>query len=62
MVKFLDPESAAEILGVTTEALRNWRNRGGGPPYVKLHSANGVIRYRQDLLIEWAMLISVDGS
>ena len=39
----LDEAQAARILRVSRRTLQNWRQRGGGPPYVKLGT---VVRYR----------------
>lgn len=46
-----EPEAAA-FLGFTPRALQAWRQRGGGPPFVRVSSR--AIRYRRDDLIGWA--------
>ena len=43
--------AAADFLGYSVRALRNWRKRGGGPKYVKVSSRS--IRYRRRDLITW---------
>lgn len=43
---------AAEFIGYTVRALRNWRVRGGGPKFVKVSARS--VRYRRRELIEWA--------
>lgn len=40
----LNVKHAAAYIDVTDMALANWRSRGIGPPYVRLHT--GGIRYR----------------
>ena len=53
-----DPESllseaqSADLLGVTPRALQAWRQRGGGPPFVRISSR--CVRYRRRDLIGWA--------
>jgi hypothetical protein len=42
---------AAAFLGYTVRALRNWRLRGGGPPYVKVSEKS--IRYQRRDLQAW---------
>ncbi len=42
---------AADFLGVTPRALQSWRQRGGGPPYVRISSR--AIRYRYSDLIRF---------
>lgn len=39
----LNEHQAAELLGIKMRTLANWRRRGRGPAYVKLHQQ---IRYR----------------
>src|SRR5919201_803353 len=47
------PEAqSAELLGVTARALQAWRQRGGGPNFVRISSR--CIRYRRRDLIAWA--------
>ena len=48
----IDEFKAAEFLGYSVRALRNWRVRGGGPPYIKVSARS--IRYRRRDLIAWA--------
>lgn len=50
--QMLREESAAAILDVAPKTLRNWRSRGEGPPYRKLHGAG--VRYWLDELLKWA--------
>src|SRR5262245_48815390 len=42
---------SAELLGVTPRALQSWRQRGGGPEFVRISSR--CIRYRRRDLISW---------
>jgi predicted DNA-binding transcriptional regulator AlpA len=56
--RYLSPGEAADFLSVSVECLRNWRNRGNGPRWVKLRSKAGRIRYRESDLIEWAERLS----
>lgn len=52
-----DPESllsevqAATLLGFTPRALQAWRQRGGGPRFVRVSSR--AVRYRRRDLVEW---------
>ena len=41
---------AAEVLRLNVRTLRLWRERGGGPPYLKLGRA---VRYRRSDLVAW---------
>ncbi|MBI3247312.1 MAG: helix-turn-helix domain-containing protein [Deltaproteobacteria bacterium] len=56
--QFLDPDSllseaqASELLGVTPRCLQAWRQRGGGPQFVRVSSR--CVRYRRRDLIAWA--------
>jgi predicted DNA-binding transcriptional regulator AlpA len=50
--RLIDEFVAAEFLGYSVRALRNWRVRGGGPRYVKVSARS--IRYRRRDLIAWA--------
>src|SRR5262245_36742929 len=47
------PEAqSAELLGVTPRALQAWRQRGGGPAFVRISAR--CIRYRRKDLLAWA--------
>lgn len=48
----IDEFAAADFLGYSVRALRNWRTRGGGPHYVKVSSRS--VRYRRRDLTAWA--------
>jgi predicted DNA-binding transcriptional regulator AlpA len=50
--RLIDEFEAADFLGYSVRALRNWRVRGGGPRYVKVSSRS--IRYRRIDLVAWA--------
>ena len=50
--RLIDEFDAADFLGYSFRALRNWRVRGGGPKYVKVSARS--IRYRRRDLIVWA--------
>lgn len=45
-----DTDGAADRLGVTAGTLRNWRWRGGGPPFVRI---GRTVRYRLVDLALW---------
>lgn len=47
----LTPQQVAEILQLTTETLRNWRDSGSGPPFERLNGR--VIRYERAALEQW---------
>lgn len=47
----LTPEQAAEVLGVSTRTLSNWRSAGIGPKWFRL--ADRLIRYRRSELHAW---------
>ena len=44
---------AAPIVGFSVAALRNWRLRGGGPPYIKIGGKRGPVIYDTDALEDW---------
>lgn len=46
----VNPEEAAERLGLEASTLANMRWRGGGPPYLKV---GGRVRYRLSDLADW---------
>jgi predicted DNA-binding transcriptional regulator AlpA len=45
------PEEVADYLQKTEKTLRNWRNLGIGPPYIKVEG--GAIRYRWSDVEKW---------
>ncbi|MFT3674219.1 helix-turn-helix transcriptional regulator [Aestuariivirga sp.] len=49
--RLLNEAEAAELLGMSTRALQNWRCRGGGPNYVRLSAR--CIRYHPGDLAAW---------
>lgn len=54
MSQLILPEALAERLNVTIETLRNWRNDGVGPNYVKLtNTPKGRVRYRMSDVLAW---------
>ena len=48
--RLMTTAQAADYLTVTVAALRAWRVRGGGPPWIKLGQA---VRYDQNDLDAW---------
>ena len=53
--KVLTPKDVAHILGVSEGTLRNWRQRGKGPPYLKIDPTSNHARPRYELtmLVAW---------
>jgi hypothetical protein len=49
-VKYLNDIEAAKIADLSPQTLRNWRQQGRGPAYVKLGRA---VRYSLNDLISW---------
>jgi len=49
--RLLPPREAAEYLGVGLIALRDWRYRRIGPPYIRL--GHRTVRYRKSDLDAW---------
>jgi predicted DNA-binding transcriptional regulator AlpA len=47
----LDSRQTGRYLGVTEDALRLWREKGGGPPFFK--AGPRLIRYRRSDLDQW---------
>lgn len=47
----LFPLEAAYLLGVDKRTLDGWRQRGGGPPFVRISAR--AIRYRRADLLAW---------
>ena len=52
--RFLNPNEAAEIVGLSTSTLAKLRCFGGGPRYFKLGNGSGRVRYRRSDLEDWA--------
>jgi excisionase family DNA binding protein len=50
--RLLSTPEAAELLGVSARALRDWRDRERGPPYRRL--GERLIRYHEAELLAWA--------
>lgn len=50
--RLLRESEAAMLLGFTRRALQAWRQRGGGPPFVRISSR--AVRYRRRDLVAWA--------
>lgn len=48
----LSEAQSAEFLGGTPRALQAWRQRGGGPAFIRISSR--CVRYRRRDLITWA--------
>ena len=46
----LSEVQAAQFIGFTPRALQSWRQRGGGPAFIK---ANSRIRYTKRDLVAW---------
>lgn len=51
MDELLTPDWVAEKLGVSDQALRAWRMRNEGPPYVQV--SERVIRYPAAKFVAW---------
>ena len=49
--RLLLPPEAAERLRLTSRALENWRNKGDGPPYIRI--SHRCVRYRLGTLNDW---------
>lgn len=52
MDRLIDEFAAADFVGYTVRALRNWRVRGGGPLFIRVSRRS--IRYRRRDLMQWA--------
>ena len=54
LTELLGNEQTAALLGIKPNTLEIWRNRGKGPPFVKLGSAKQApIRYERDEVMRW---------
>ena len=49
--RMLNTRAAAQILGLSYEALKKWRQRAQGPEFVRY--PNGDIRYRQGVVLKF---------
>jgi predicted DNA-binding transcriptional regulator AlpA len=49
--QLLAPPQLAELLAVSDKTLRNWRNDGKGPAYIKLDG--GAVRYPMQDVYAW---------
>jgi hypothetical protein len=54
-IRLLTPDRVAELLGVTTAALRKWRLKNEGPAYQYMNKIGkgGDIRYRPAAVLAW---------
>lgn len=52
-IRLLTPRQVATALGVTTQALRQWRWKGEGPRWVKL--SKQTVRYREEDVEKWLL-------
>lgn len=50
MTALLTPPEASELLAVSVNTLRHWRNHRTGPAYVKV---GRTVRYRNEDLEQW---------
>ena len=50
LIRLHDEKTEAARIGFSVRTLQNWRLRGDGPPYFKIHSA---VRYRPELTDDW---------
>ena len=48
----IDEKGAADFLGVSPRTLQLWRQRGGGPQFIRLSIR--CVRYRRSDLRDWA--------
>lgn len=48
---FLNESQVAELLSVTSDAVRYWRRNGTGPSWYKF---GRFIRYQKDEVVQWA--------
>lgn len=48
---FIQPEQAAELIGITVGQLAQLRYKGGGPVFYKPHGR--LVRYRRSEVLEW---------
>lgn len=47
----MNPEQAANFLGISHRTLENWRLKGGGPAFVRM--SHRCVRYRLEALLSW---------
>jgi DNA-binding transcriptional MerR regulator len=57
--QLLTPQQAAAYLNISIRTLASWRQRGIGPPSIKLPS--GARRYRREALDRWIAEHQEDG-
>jgi predicted site-specific integrase-resolvase len=50
LLKLVDQNQAAELLGISPRTMESWRVTGGGPVYIKV---GGRVRYRRRDLEVW---------
>jgi predicted DNA-binding transcriptional regulator AlpA len=58
--RILSELGAADILGVSSGTLTNWRRAGQGPPYFRV--SGHVVRYSRTRVLEWLQSRSVEGA
>lgn len=54
-IKVMTTHQLAELIGVTDGSLRNMRNRGIGPDYIKLGNRRTPVLYRVEDVQEWLL-------
>jgi len=53
---FLTTDDLARRWQLNTGTLRNWRCRGKGPPYIRIHGPGSPVRYALEEVTKWERL------
>ena len=61
--EYMNVRQTASYIGFSVQRLNSWRQRGIGPPWIKVHGAdgrdvpNGTVRYRRSDVDRWMTLM-----
>lgn len=61
-ITYLNSEQTANLLGIKTTTLANWRSRGIGPVYIKVGGSRSPVLYRKSDIDEWLAMNIVNPS
>lgn len=61
-ITYLNAEQTANLLGIKTSTLANWRSRGLGPAYIKTGATRSPVLYRKSDIDKWLAMSVIQPS